>query len=928
MRKLLGRVASLGILSAAVPLSAQDASNTEDEDIVYLSPFVVETSKDVGYLAQNSLAGSRLNSSLMDTGAAISVLTPEFLSDIGATNMKDVILFSNNSVPEFGDSATNYNGNPMVGNSEWQLRIRGLDASYARNFFQTYVPTDFYNVSRVDQSRGPNSILFGFGSAGGIVNTSTKQASLMDIPTELSMTLGSWNHHRETIDTNIVLVEDTLAVRLNAVGEDQDSWRDFEYYRSERYDLAATWKVSRNSTLRAEFEKGNVQDSVARTWLLIDQTLAWRNAGSPTFDDAQWSSDVVTQTWSDHIVYIENDGTVRDWEGRPYTYSSSQNWSHLAMTSANLALFPTSTNTAGTGAQRETDYDTFGLWYEISPIENLDIELAYSHQKSEFLGYDPNAGNLTTYAYLGDASSLMADASKWTPEVWTANPYEGQYYLENNWTRRTIENEADDYRVTASYELDLGSAGRHRIATMLSRSERTSLNLEECEVLDYGNTSKAEADENRLFRRYYITTGDSTLIRVPTWKTAVEYNGVGTTWVPNQEINNADQTLDTMMLALQSFFFRESLVTTIGARHDSFDTSSHATVRGADGVLTLDESESVSHTFDADTFTFGAVYHATDWLSIYANQSNNRNLPNVNQHLIGYDVPPMPEGTGIDFGVKLNLFGGKLYATINYYETDFEKVTEWGDIEAKCTTLNNRVLNKLVADGLITQSDADARYMNADSYLYDRKSDGWEFEVIANPDEHWRITANFSICNVVKDNIMSEVVAWRDEATAYWRTKVTDAYLLGQGDWDTLGNQIGWMNDYIDGETAFNGRRARGEREFGSSLYARYLFTTGMLKGLYLGGGVRYQSENSVDYDGETLIQGNDLFLVDAMAGYDFTISDGEDPVTASIQLNISNLLDNDDYQIYTVAWWDSSIPERIGLQEPREVTLSAKISF
>jgi outer membrane receptor protein involved in Fe transport len=928
MRPLARHLARLCVLSAAAtPLAAQDSSGSGDEDLVLLSPFTVETTKDVGYLAQNSLAGSRLNTSLMDTGAAISVLTPEFLKDLGATNMKDVILFANNSVPEYGDSASNYNGNPMVGNSEWQLRIRGLNASYARNYFETVTPTDFYNVSRIDQSRGPNAILFGFGAPGGIVNTSTKQASLVPIDNEFGLTVGSWRHTRETVDSNVILVDNVLAIRVNAVNEEQNSWRQYENYQSKRVDLAATWKVTKNSTLRAEFENGHVKDAVARTWLLIDQTLAWREAGSPLYDDAQWGSDIVAQTWSSHIVYNENDGTVLDWNGRPYTYSGSRNWSHLAMTSDNLKLFPARSNPAGPGAQRRDNYHTYSLWYEITPVENLNVELAYNHQKNDFHGYDPNAGNLVTYSYLGDASSLMADASKWTPETWGANPYAGQYYLENNWTRRTVHEKVDNYRATASYELDFGVAGRHRLAAMFSRKDRKYENREESEVLNSG-AAKAESDENRLFRRYYITPGDASSIRVPTWETPVSYKGVGTIWVPDQEINNADQTLDTMMGALQSYFLNDRIVTTMGIRHDHFETSTDPTVRGADGILGLAPSARKTYTFNADTFSLGVVGHVTDWFSLYANHSNNRDLPNVSQHLINSEIPPMAEGTGTDLGAKLNLFGGKLYATINYYKTDFKNVTEWGDIQAKCTTLNNRVLDKFVADGIITQTDATSRYIDADSYLSDRKSDGWEFEVIANPDEHWRLTTNFSISHVKYSNIMSEVVSWAKQAEAFWLSKGSSGYLLGQGDWDTLGNQIGWMEDYITGRTAFNDRQARGEREYGASSYLRYLFTDGFLKGFYIGGGVRYQSANSVDYDGSTLIKGNDLFLVDAMAGYDFTIKGGDHPVKASIQLNISNLLDNDDYQIYTVAWWNKSIPERIGLQEPRKLTLSGTISF
>ncbi len=924
----------LGVV-ATTPLFAQQQGSI-DEDVVVLSPFAVETSRDLGYLAQNSLSGSRLNTSLKDTSASISVMTKEFLSDIGATSMKDIILFSNNSVPEYGDSAPNYNGNPMVGNSEWLLRIRGLPASYARNYFESSTPTDFYNVDRIDQSRGPNSILFGFASAGGIVNTTTKQASLVPIDSELSFTVGSWDRTRTTLDHNQIFGDGKAALRVNAMYEDGNSWREYEYYGSKRIHLAGTYKIGKKSSIRFEFENGRVADSVARTWLLIDQAYAWRNAGSPTYDDAQWGSDIVSQTWSEHIVYIENDGSVRDWNGRPYSYSGSQSWSHLAMTDENLALYPVETNVAGLGAKRKTNYNNYSLWYEVSPVENLNIELAYNHQYSHFEGYDPNAGNMTRYAYLGDASGLFADASNWTPEVWTANEYAGQYYLENNWTRRTNRREVDNFRATASYKLDLGKAGNHRIAMMLGRTKDESLSVEESEVLlgspfDY----RAEFDSNRVFRRSYITQGDAASIRVPSWETPVSYtvpwSGVtySSGWVPNQAIDNSDDTLDTAMLALQSFFFRDRLVTTLGVRHDRLDNSSLDTVRGADGVLRLDPDSRRSKVFNADTMSVGAVYHVTDAISLFANHSNTRKLPNLSQHLIGYDVPPMPEGVGSDIGVKLDLFGGKLYATINYYTTDFKNTTEWGNINASCTTLNNRVLEKLVSDGLISQSEADARHLDADAYLEDRKSDGWEFELVANPNENWRITANFSINNVKKSNIMSEVDAWAKEATAFWLSKAGGAsYMLSAESWDVLGDNIGWMQDYIDGETAFNGRQARGERKYGSSLYVRYLFTNTVLKNLYIGGGARYQSANSVDYDGDTLIKGNDLTLFDFMAGYDFKLRGGDRPITASLQLNISNLLDNDDYQIYTVAWWNSSIPERIGLQEPRKFTLSAKVNF
>jgi outer membrane receptor for ferric coprogen and ferric-rhodotorulic acid len=327
------------------------------------------------------------------------------------------------------------------------------------------------------------------------------------------------------------------------------------------------------------------------------------------------------------------------------------------------------------------------------------------------------------------------------------------------------------------------------------------------------------------------------------------------------------------------------------------------------------------------------VFHVTSIFSLFANASDNRNLPSFNEHVVG-GTPPMPKGFGTDFGVKINLFDGKLYATIGYYTTNYTNVAEWGNAETY-SNLNNRILDKFVSDGLISQADANSHYTSFDSYLFDKKTKGWEAEIIANPDEHWRFTLNASINRVIRTKMMNDLVAWANAAKAYWvKTGGSENYLLSSNSWDKLGGddikdgQIYWMDQYLDSQTAFDGKQAAGEREYSGSLYARYTFTESFLKGFYIGGGSRYQSANAVAYVNNVEIKGNDILLFDAMAGYDFTIRSGDNPITASIQLNVSNVFDDNTYQIYTVAWWNSSIPERIGLQEPRKFTLTAKLNF
>ena len=81
---------------SAAPVSPATAKPTDPTAPVELSPFEVRAENDVGYQAANTTSGSRLNTRLKDTPAAISPFTPEFLSDLGATSLADMIGYATN----------------------------------------------------------------------------------------------------------------------------------------------------------------------------------------------------------------------------------------------------------------------------------------------------------------------------------------------------------------------------------------------------------------------------------------------------------------------------------------------------------------------------------------------------------------------------------------------------------------------------------------------------------------------------------------------------------------------------------------------------------------------------------------------------------------------------------------------------------------
>ena len=77
----------------------------QSDEKVTISPFEVTKSNESGYLAKNTLAGTRLNTDLKDLGAPITVVTKQFLSDIEATNAPETQQHTDNQKRELNPEA-------------------------------------------------------------------------------------------------------------------------------------------------------------------------------------------------------------------------------------------------------------------------------------------------------------------------------------------------------------------------------------------------------------------------------------------------------------------------------------------------------------------------------------------------------------------------------------------------------------------------------------------------------------------------------------------------------------------------------------------------------------------------------------------------------------------------------------------------------
>ncbi len=311
-------------------ISAQD---DEEDDIFLMSPFVVETTENIGYLASSTLAGTRIRTDLDDIATSISVVTPEFLQDTGSTNLRDLLIYTTGTeVAGMGGNFTNFtlrNNNvtddtTVITNQS--NRVRGLaSADIARNYFNSLVRFDSYNTSRVEINRGSNAVLFGLGSPAGIINNATQDADFGD-SRRIDLHIGSFDSYRASFNFNQELIENELAVRVASLKDYEGFEQDYAFSDWERVYVAAKFskdligeddKMVGNTTIRANFESGENESNNPRIIPPVDLVTPWF---TPYTDDVLGTVDVpAKRSWDAVLGGQAGSGRTDSWNVRTVT---------------------------------------------------------------------------------------------------------------------------------------------------------------------------------------------------------------------------------------------------------------------------------------------------------------------------------------------------------------------------------------------------------------------------------------------------------------------------------------------------------------------------------------------------------------------------------------------------------------------------------
>jgi iron complex outermembrane receptor protein len=1018
---LLAPLASISTLFGQAVPPTPPAPPPVEAEVVELSPFTVNATADKGYRAENTLAGSRLNTSLRDTPSSVSVFTEKFLEDLGINQIEDFIGYTVGATLGVQDTNAASNANAAINGSLLVrgIDIRGIGASQGVDYFKSITPNDSYRIGRYDESRGPNGILFGISAAGGLINQSSILATTNRDSGRVSYEVGDGAvaANRWELRANQVVIPKKLAVAVAAVDQQNAGWRKPDYQDKRRLFGTFTFTPNDRVTLRVTGERGNEFSSRVAPYPLFDGSLAWldhRNAkgvAAVTFAPnnaanataAQLAVGVVARNQGlstavpgiRRFVYVENDGSFFNSAGTLLTGSydnpavrspsGQPGQSGVTLVINDPSYVPRELNSGGPGMYRDQNFHNYTVSLDWRITKRLNVNFSHNYQHTDLL----------SPVITGTSPMLSGDANTLQGVGGPANPYVGRLYIDASWINGDHRASYRESRVSLAYDLEpkWKWLGTHRVASMFSRSKDVDFyNSQVWGLLGAPFNAAADNQSNRISQRIYLDEKNPASFQAPDWRTLPKTARVGTStyntgWINGAAGTNnsyATQESNARLAVIQSHFFNRRLVTTLGYRVDSADITSYAF--GTEPILKssivdYDVSKATVNSVQGITRTQGAVLHATSWASLIANWSTNIGIPTFTNKVLPYGLIPDPsKGQGSDYGLSLDLLENRLSMKAVYFQTDSTGNTGSGGIDARYNQRNVRIADALqgplVGPGLTYTAAQWAPIRSSitvpvSAQMFDQTTSGYEFSAVANPTKNWRVTANYSYTDRIRQNsggadaipwygytfegkLLKEGVKQNADASytitpsaftttgtvAKWlelaaKAPAADLTRLVTTGTTTAAQEILNMIRDINDDIQQNEQRW-GLRPHKVSVFSAYDFTTGRLKGLTAGAGYRWRSPNVIGrYANGSEIEGRALTGVDAMLRYAHKISQGRFRGTLTYQLNVSNVFD----QRGIIPQRFSSTPDfivpgrgiaysRVDFVDPRTIRLTTSFSY
>ncbi|MBN1403097.1 MAG: TonB-dependent receptor plug domain-containing protein [Opitutales bacterium] len=255
-RKLSYLISAVGIGTACFNASAQaqDEASTA-EDLYVMDPFTVSADDSTGYIASNSISGTRTKTAIRDIPLNIQVFTEELAADLIVTSQVDLERY-NASLVNGGDDP---HSNNVIQQAYNGFIFRGFVQNWSlRDGVRQYDPVDAQGISRVEIVKGPVAAMYGVTYPGGVMNTITKSAIQGANFADAMFSIADHGEWRATLDANVSGESEfgAFSIRYNGAYQETKDGREHSDGKIEYNQINVTLAPTKSTTIKLLAEYG------------------------------------------------------------------------------------------------------------------------------------------------------------------------------------------------------------------------------------------------------------------------------------------------------------------------------------------------------------------------------------------------------------------------------------------------------------------------------------------------------------------------------------------------------------------------------------------------------------------------------------------------------------------------------------------------
>lgn len=575
------------------------------EDVIELSVFEVKATTGTSYHTAQTLSGSRTVEAARDLPLTLQVINEQQLQDFNVTDFRNL-----------GPLITG-GENVEQTNNDRAINLRGFTSdTQLTNFFIRYIPSDTYNVERIEVIRGANSLIYGEADPGGLLNVVTMRAKFNQTATKLSYRLGSDDYNRGTFDVNTG--NERFALRAVGLYQNSASWENWVSELRRNIFVAGALRLFDNRiTVRGDFEYGERRSHTPSTVPTFNFTTAQQALAIPAGMLGYLTDEVYARA-----VAV---GTLRALQGYPVPDT----------------ILTRENKFEGPDDRGHRKYRNAYGEIQFSPTRNWQLLLTANYQQMDIV--NNVARNTGTVRY-------------------TTNT--GAFTVQRSWGLRTIDEGARAARLFSAYELDLGWT-KQRLITALdfNRHDTDSIN-------DELYTIATNATVTEIISVVPGAT-DNDRESVTAFPSALPGTGYRPLTNNGNNLNRVDAYAG--LFAASGSYVDGRLRTLLGVRYDKFDNSQRDPVF-VGNTRTFATAKTTSD--NRVSPTIGALAHVTKNVSLFSTYSESLKNTNGFRFDENNQVLPPQTGVGLEGGVKFDLWSGRVNGQLSAFDVEKSNIAE------------------------------------------------------------------------------------------------------------------------------------------------------------------------------------------------------------------------------------------------------------